>query len=199
MTTRFDEEDDPDLGPPGPDHDPDDPLLILLAPTTTPAYLGAPPGRYEEIRRTATRRRRVRTAAGVGMACVVAALIALPLTLTTSQTPRSPTVPQAPPVSTIPPTPPTDPTLAPTTPPPATPRPSTPAPQRPSTDATEDPTGPDEPPAQAPETPTEEASPVPTDGPSTAPTPARAVPSAGTGGDAGEGAATAAPDGTGAP
>ncbi|KOV86449.1 hypothetical protein ADL01_06700, partial [Streptomyces sp. NRRL WC-3618] len=86
MTTRFDEEDDPDLGPPGPDHDPDDPLLILLAPTTTPAYLGAPPGRYEEIRRTATRRRRTRAAAGVGMACAVAALIALPLTLTTTQT-----------------------------------------------------------------------------------------------------------------
>lgn len=107
MTTRFDEDDDPEFGsihPTTPGHDPDDPLLVLLGPA--PAYLGAPPGRYEEIRRTAVRRRRIRTAAGVGMVCAVAGLIALPLNLMTSHSPRSPTVPQAPPISTSPSTPP---------------------------------------------------------------------------------------------
>ncbi len=124
MTTRFDDDEDPEFDPPVPDHDPDDPLLVLLAPD--PAYLGAAPGRFDEIRRTATRRRRVRTAAGVGMVCAVAALVALPFTLTSSQTPSSPTVPMAPPVPTSPATPPADHSLTPV-PAPATPRPSDPA------------------------------------------------------------------------
>ena len=133
MTTRFDDEEDPEFGPfdpTSPEHAPDDPLLVLLGPT--PTYLGAPPGRYEEIRRTATRRRRVRTAAGVGMACVVAALVALPLNLTTGESPRSPTIPMAPPVSTVPATPPpSDATTDPSTDP--TPLPSTPESPEPST------------------------------------------------------------------
>ncbi|MGW0827541.1 hypothetical protein [Streptomyces sp. NPDC002845] len=90
MTTRFDD------GPDGPEFDPDDPLAVILRPTS--AHLGPPPGRYEAIRRTASRRRLLRAAAtGVGMVCAVAALIALPLHLTTPDAPASPSVPLAPP------------------------------------------------------------------------------------------------------
>ncbi|MDX3455634.1 hypothetical protein PV396_27475 [Streptomyces sp. ME02-8801-2C] len=203
MTTRFDEDDDPDFGPPGPEHDPDDPLLVLLSPTSTPSYLGAPPGRFEEIRRTATRRRRTRTAAGVGMVCAVAALIALPLNLlTTSDTSRSPTVPQAPPAPTSPATPPADSTPAPT-PAPATPRPSPPA-----TTGSGDPTylnevPTEEPPTDTPDAPSQapadgtvtppDESPVPTPAASTAPTPEAIVPTARTAGDAVVSDSTAAP------
>ncbi|WP_330288897.1 hypothetical protein [Streptomyces sp. NBC_00576] len=195
MTTRFD--DDPEFDPPGPDHDPDDPLLILLAPT--PTYLGAAPGRYEEIRRTATRRRRVRTAAGVGMVCAVAALIALPLNLmTSSETPRSPTVPMAPPVPTSPATPPAD-----RSPSPATPQPSEPA----STDPSGASDAPDEAPVEEPteeldspsQAPTEEpgasvaATPVFSPAASTAPTPAGISPSASVAGPTATPGSTAAP------
>lgn len=131
MTTRFDDDADPEFDPTTADHDPDDPLLILLGPASAPAYLGAPPGRYEEIRRTATRRRRTRVAAGVGVACTIAALIVLPLNLTSAQSPRSPTVPQAPPPASSSVTPPVD-----RSPSPGTPQPSEPA--------TSDPAYPDE-------------------------------------------------------
>ncbi|WP_316754407.1 hypothetical protein [Streptomyces herbicida] len=97
MTTRFDE---------GPEFDPDDPLAVILGPPAD--YLGAPPGRYEAIRRAASRRRRTRAAAGVGLSCGVAALIALQLHLASPGAPVSPAVPLAPPPAsgrTAPPTP----------------------------------------------------------------------------------------------
>jgi hypothetical protein len=79
----------------GPDFEPDDPLAIILRPTFD--YLGPPTGRYEAIRRGAGRRRLLRTAAGVGLSCAVAVLIALPLHLATLEAPASPAVPLAPP------------------------------------------------------------------------------------------------------
>ena len=97
MTTHSD--DGPDL-----EHD-DDLLSVLLRPA--PEHLGPPSGRYEAIRRTAARRRVLRTAAGVGASCAVAALIALPVHLLTAPTAiPSPAIPLAPPsVSTAPATP----------------------------------------------------------------------------------------------
>ncbi|MEU6096169.1 hypothetical protein [Streptomyces sp. NPDC047079] len=86
MTTRFDD---------GPEFEPDDPLAVILRPGSD--YLGAPPGRYEAIRRAAARRRVLRAAAGVGVTCAVAALIALPLRLATPEAPASPVAPLAPP------------------------------------------------------------------------------------------------------
>ncbi|MDI9889181.1 hypothetical protein QMZ92_33820 [Streptomyces sp. HNM0645] len=106
MTTRFDD---------GPDFGPDDPLSVILRPT--PDHLGPPPGRYEAIRRTATRRRVLRAAVGVGLASAVAALIALPLHLTAPGTPTSPTVPLAP----LPASSPTPPATPPTSPHPSVP------------------------------------------------------------------------------
>lgn len=79
----------------GPDFEPDDPLAVILRPAAD--HLAPPPGRYEAIRRGAARRRLRRTAAGVGLSCAVAALIALPFHLATVETPTSPTVPLAPP------------------------------------------------------------------------------------------------------
>ncbi|MEV5953270.1 hypothetical protein AB0M11_05705 [Streptomyces sp. NPDC051987] len=87
MTTRFDDE-------PGSDS-PDDPLAVILRPPAV--HLGAPPGRYEEIRRAASRRRLVRTAAGAGVTCAVAACVALSLHLAAPAAPASPRPPLAPP------------------------------------------------------------------------------------------------------
>ncbi|WP_234482736.1 hypothetical protein [Streptomyces sp. MBT49] len=93
MITPADDFDD------GPASDPDDPLTVILRPA--PGHLGPPPGRYEEIRRGAARRRLVRTAAGAGAACAVAALaVLLPLHLTAADGPARPTVPLAPPPAT---------------------------------------------------------------------------------------------------
>ncbi|MEV5840837.1 hypothetical protein AB0M32_02570 [Streptomyces sp. NPDC051985] len=110
MTTRFDDEPDFDA--------PDDPLAVLLRPPA--AHLGPPQGRYEEIRRAAGRRRLVRTAAGAGVTCAVAAFVALSLHLTAPAAAPSPRVPLAPPA------------VSPTAPspsrPPASPTPDTPSP-----------------------------------------------------------------------
>ncbi|MER5197023.1 hypothetical protein ACWD3J_28075 [Streptomyces sp. NPDC002755] len=90
MITPTDDFDD------GPDLDPDDPLTVILGPV--PGHLGPPPGRYEEIRRGAVRRRLLRTAAGVGAACGIAVFaVLLPLRLTASDAPARPVVPLAPP------------------------------------------------------------------------------------------------------
>ncbi|MFD9393899.1 hypothetical protein ACFWBB_25125 [Streptomyces sp. NPDC060000] len=90
MITPADDFDD------GPDLDPDDPLTVILRPAS--GHLGPPPGRYEEIRRGAVRRRLLRTAAGAGAACGIAALaVLLPLHLTASDGPARPAVPLAPP------------------------------------------------------------------------------------------------------
>ncbi|MDT0549221.1 MULTISPECIES: hypothetical protein [Streptomyces] len=101
MTTRLDD---------GPEFEPDDPLAVILRPASD--RLAPPPGRYEAIRRTATRRRVLRTAAGVGVSCAVAALVALPLHLATRESPAPPSVPLAPPASgrTASPAPPATPT-----------------------------------------------------------------------------------------
>ncbi|MFE7171783.1 hypothetical protein [Streptomyces sp. NPDC057616] len=88
----------------GPDHDPDDPLTVILRPPGE--YLGAPPGRYEAIRRGASRRRLLRAAAGAAVTCGVAALVVLPLRLTGSDGAGSPAVPLAPPPASSPSTPP---------------------------------------------------------------------------------------------
>ncbi|MFJ9561275.1 hypothetical protein ACIRQQ_14715 [Streptomyces fuscichromogenes] len=109
MTTRFDDE---------PEFDgPDDPLAVILRPPA--AHLGAPPGRYEEIRRAASRRRFVRTAAGTGVTCAVAACVALSLHLAGPSVPASPQLPLAPPAGS-----PTAPRHPATSPAPADPSPS---------------------------------------------------------------------------
>ncbi|WP_217210864.1 hypothetical protein [Streptomyces sp. AC550_RSS872] len=92
MTTRFDD----DADDPGPA--PDDPLAVILAPSSD--YLAPPPGSYESIRRRANRRRLVRTAIGAGATCAVALLAALPLHLATSDGPPTPVPPLAPPPAT---------------------------------------------------------------------------------------------------
>ncbi|MFI2426680.1 hypothetical protein ACH5A7_21740 [Streptomyces sp. NPDC018955] len=129
----------------GPEFEPDDPLAVILRPT--PDHLGPPPGRFEEIRRGAARRRLVRTAVGAGLTCAVAALVVLPLRSSDLGRPVSPTVPLAPP---------------PVSSPSVTPAPSAspePAETRPTPSAPADGT-------QARPTPS-----APTDGPRTRPTP----------------------------
>jgi hypothetical protein len=116
----------------GPDFEPDDPLALILRPPSD--YLGPPPGQYEAIRRGAARRRLLRTAAGAGLACAVAALIALPLHTAMPKAPTSPTVPLAPPPASSPSTAPT----ASASPQPVSPRPST----SPSTPSSATPTSP---------------------------------------------------------
>lgn len=120
----------------GPDFDPDDPLTVILQPPAE--YLGAPAGRYEEIRRGASRRRLLRAAAGAALTCGVAALVALPLHLTASDGPASPVVPLAPPPASSPSTlPPSTKAPAPVTPAPSA-SPSR-GPRRPSAPRTEQP------------------------------------------------------------
>ncbi|MEU0287530.1 hypothetical protein [Streptomyces sp. NPDC006147] len=95
-----------------PEFEPDDPLAVLLRPTSE--HLGPPPGRFETIRRRAARRRLVRTAVGAGVTCAVALLVALPLqNAATSDRPVTPTVPLAPPPVTTTPSPTTGPTVSP--------------------------------------------------------------------------------------
>lgn len=79
----------------GPEFEPDDPLAVVLRPAS--GHLAPPPGRYEEIRRGAARRRLVRAVVGAGVTCVAAALVVLPLQSSTSGDPVSPSVPLAPP------------------------------------------------------------------------------------------------------
>ncbi|WP_434599816.1 hypothetical protein [Streptomyces sp. A5-4] len=92
----------------GPDFEHDDPFAGILGPTSD--YLGPPAGRYEEIRRGASRRRLLRATVGVGLSCVAAACIALPLLFATPGAPVSPTAPLAPPPAGSPSTVPTPPT-----------------------------------------------------------------------------------------
>ncbi|MFI6468269.1 hypothetical protein [Streptomyces sp. NPDC050528] len=100
MTTRFDEGDE------SPDIDPDDPLTVILRPSSA-EYLGPPPGRYESIRRGANRRRLLRATVGAGATCAVIVLAALPFRLAHHDSPTTPTVPLAPPpASSAPTTPP---------------------------------------------------------------------------------------------
>lgn len=87
----------------GPEFEPDDPLAVILRPGSD--YLGPPPGRYAEIRRGALRRRLLRGAAGAGLTCAVALLVALPLLSSAPDEPVSPTVPLAPPAPPASPTP----------------------------------------------------------------------------------------------
>ncbi|WP_095757074.1 hypothetical protein [Streptomyces xinghaiensis] len=106
MTTRFDDGPEPE-----PPFEPDDPLAVILRPASD--RLGPPPGRYEAIRRAASRRRLLRTAAGAGLSAAVAALVALPFYLASPGAPATPTVPQAPPPThgrVTPSTPPAEPT-----------------------------------------------------------------------------------------
>ncbi|MEU5596044.1 hypothetical protein [Streptomyces sp. NPDC020298] len=84
----------------GPDFDPDDPLAVILRPPSE--HLAVPPGRFEEIRRTAGRRRVLRAAAGVGASCAVAAVLALPFLRSGHEPPASPVVPLAPPPASSP-------------------------------------------------------------------------------------------------
>ncbi|OIJ67088.1 hypothetical protein [Streptomyces mangrovisoli] len=126
MTTRFDE--DPEFGP-------DDPLTVLLRPPAD--HLAPLPGHFESVRRTAARRRLLRTAAGAAVTCAVAVLVALPLHLARLPgTPDRPTVPLAPPSAprTADPSPSASHAPSPTPSPagtgPATAVPSTPAPRR---------------------------------------------------------------------
>ncbi|MGW7255823.1 hypothetical protein [Streptomyces sp. NPDC054834] len=84
----------------GPDFDPDDPLAVILRPPSE--HLAAPPGRFQEIRRTAGRRRVFRAAAGVGASCAVAAVLALPFLRASHEPPASPVVPLAPPPASSP-------------------------------------------------------------------------------------------------
>ncbi|MEU9399792.1 hypothetical protein [Streptomyces sp. NPDC048242] len=88
------------FGDDGPDFGPEDPLAVIMRPPAT--HLAPPPGRYEEIRRGAARRRILRAAVGAGATCAVAALFAVPLLRTTHQAPATPTVPLAPPPASSP-------------------------------------------------------------------------------------------------
>ncbi|MFD4562392.1 hypothetical protein ACFWP5_50225 [Streptomyces sp. NPDC058469] len=97
MTTHFDEGDE------GPDIDLDDPLTVILRPSSS-EYLGPPPGRYESIRRGANRRRLLRATIGAGATCAVIVLAALPFRLAHHDSPTTPTVPLAPPPASSSPT-----------------------------------------------------------------------------------------------
>ncbi|MFD7699280.1 hypothetical protein [Streptomyces caelestis] len=144
----------------GPEFDPDDPLAVVLRPGSD--HLGPPPGRFEEIRRGAARRRLVRAAVGVGagLACAVAALVVLPPQSSPSDGPVSPAVPLAPPPVSSPsatPTPSASPEPA---EPHATPTEARPAPTEPHSTPTEARPTPQAP-TDGPESPAGEVAPVP--------------------------------------
>jgi hypothetical protein len=121
LTTHFDEGDE------GPEIDLDDPLTVILRPSST-EYLGPPTGRYESIRRGANRRRLLRATVGAGATCAVLVLAALPFRLAHHDSPTTPTVPLAPPSASSGPT--TPPTPSATRTPTPTARPSSPADSR---------------------------------------------------------------------
>lgn len=151
----------------GPDFEPDDPLAVIMRPTTD--YLGPPAGRFEEIRRGAARRRMVRAAAGAGLLCAITALVALPLRFAGPDTPVSPQVPLAP----APTSSPSDEPSLPSTPGPAkSPADDTTGPPSPGTTAVPPATDP----SRQPDTP--RATAAPTTAPSTYPTPTGLEPSA---------------------
>ncbi|MFI6347445.1 hypothetical protein [Streptomyces sp. NPDC050560] len=92
MTTRFD----------GDDEDarfaPDDPLAVILRPSH--GLLEPPPGRFEEVHRAAGRRKLLRTAGGLGLACAAALTLVLALQPgSPERPPTTPTVPLAPPAT----------------------------------------------------------------------------------------------------
>ncbi|MEV8538427.1 hypothetical protein [Streptomyces sp. NPDC051572] len=159
MTTHFDEGDE------GPDIDPDDPLTVILRPSSE--YLGPPPGRYETIRRGANRRRLLRATVGAGATCAVIVLAALPFRLAHHDSPTTPTVPLAPPPASTSPTPPPAPSATRAPSPRASETPSSPAdarnPSRTAVPTTE--------PSKAP---TASAS-APSSAPTSSPTTARSV------------------------
>ncbi|MFJ4329572.1 MULTISPECIES: hypothetical protein [unclassified Streptomyces] len=144
MTTRLEDEmDEPGSGPDG-----DDPLLVVLRPGAD--FLGPPPGRYEAIRRAASRRRLLRAVAGAAATAAAAALIALPLRWAVPTEPTRPAPPLAPapadptPQASPSPAPPSDATRAPGSgpaPPTEAPAPSaaTPSPSEPTTEPSDPP------------------------------------------------------------
>ncbi|MGW0831317.1 hypothetical protein [Streptomyces prunicolor] len=123
MTTHFDEGD----GEPG--RDLDDPLTVILRPSSN-EYLGPPTGRYESIRRGANRRRLLRATVGAGATCAVLVLAALPFRLAHHDSPTTPTVPLAPPPASSGPTTPPSPAPSATRAPTPTASPSSPADSR---------------------------------------------------------------------
>ncbi|MFK4111257.1 hypothetical protein [Streptomyces sp. NPDC002176] len=155
----------------GPDFEPDDPLAVIMRPPS--GHLAPPPGRYEEIRRGAARRRFLRTAVVAGATCAAVALLAVPVLRGALQDPVSPTVPLAPPPASSPTAPPTPAESAPVSPRPDA-RSSTSTPTRPAR-----PTAVTASPSALPSaTPTERRSPPPnprTAAPSTDPTPSSAA------------------------
>ncbi|WP_128433901.1 hypothetical protein [Streptomyces cyaneus] len=156
MTTRFDDDAD------GTELSPDDPLAVILRPSSD--YLAPPAGSYRAIRRRASRRRLVRTAIGAGVTCAVAVLVALPLQLGTSEGPTSPAPPLAPPPASNRTTPPAPSAIP--TPSASSPRSASPTPTVPSESATSEPTA--NPRTDESRTPSSPA--VPTSAPSTTPT-----------------------------
>ncbi|MFE3828876.1 hypothetical protein [Streptomyces sp. NPDC059092] len=132
-----------------PEFEPDDPLAVILRPSSD--HLRPPPGRYEAIRRTAARRRLLRTAVGVGVSCAVVTLVVLPLRYAAEMAPTTPTAPLAPPPASSPPPP--APSVAPTSPASPSPAPtSQPRSDRPVPEADPDGTTPVNGPSLAPPT-----------------------------------------------
>ncbi|WP_206319758.1 hypothetical protein [Streptomyces zingiberis] len=95
MTTRFDDE--REFGA-------DDPLAVLLRPPADP--LTPPPGHFETVRRSASRRRLLRTAAVTAVTCAVGLLAVVPVRLMTPEAPTVPAPPMAPPPASSRPAPP---------------------------------------------------------------------------------------------
>ncbi|MYV38339.1 hypothetical protein GT030_05515 [Streptomyces sp. SID1328] len=121
----------------GPDFEPDDPLVIMRPPHE---HLAPPPGRYEEFRRGAARRRILRTAVIASATCAVGALLAVPFLRSAPQDRAPRTVPLAPPPA-------SSPTVRPT---PAESDPPNPSPRPDARSSTRTPTRPARPPAATP-------------------------------------------------